>query len=153
MAKIPGFKGYFESQTRRAADALLRETIVKEYRELWKRLTDMQADLASAGEIMVLDDLEKSATKLQTFMDKVETAARGYTGFFDAVKINAEALQKIYDFDLTLLESVEPISSAINNIESSIGSDGLPAAIRHLNFLTRGLVSTLEQRDEVVKSL
>ena len=149
-SKIPGFDGYIERQNRRAADKLLRELIADRYDELWKRVSNLQKDLAGQGEIAVLDDLETAATKLRTFIDKVRNAAHGYSGFFDAVKINEEELTQIYNFDLAMLDMVDEIGRAIDNVEASIGSDGLPAAISHLVGLTRDLVTTFDRRDEVV---
>ncbi|KAA3647973.1 MAG: hypothetical protein DWQ07_03000 [Chloroflexi bacterium] len=152
-SKIPGFDGYIERQTRRNADKLLRESMASSYEELVKRISDIQKDLVSSGEISVLDDLETAVTKLQTFVDKIRNASYGYSGFFDAVKINEDELAQIYHYDLSMLEMQEGISSAIDNIEQSIGSDGLPAAIRHLIGLSRDLVSAYEKRDEVVTAM
>ena len=151
--KIPGFKGYMAREDRRNADALLRETIVKEYTEVWKRVGELQQDFADAGEIMVLDDLEKAAMKLQTFIDKIESAARGYSSWFESVKVDETAVTKVYEFDLAFLENVETLRSAVSNIAQSVGTDGLPAAIRHLISLTRDLVTTFEGRAEVIKTL
>ena len=148
-AKIPGFKGYIERQDRRAADKMLRELIAKKFIAHWKQIGVLQQDLAGAGEIMFLDDLEKAAMKLQTFKDKIENASYGYSGFFDAVKINEEELNKLYEFDLALLSTDEEIGHAIGNVETSIGTDGLEAAIRNLVTLSRGLVDQYEKRDEV----
>jgi len=153
IAKIPGFNGYIEKQNRRAADKMLRETIADQYKELWKRVSNIQQDMVSSGDVMHLDDMEKAATKIQTFTDKVENAAYGYAGFFDAVKIKEDELAKIYEFDASLLDMMDGISSAIDNVEASVGSDGLPAAISHLVNLTRDLVSTFDSRDDVVKTV
>jgi hypothetical protein len=153
ISKIPGFNGYIEKNTRRAADKLLREQISSMYTELWKRVGNLQQDLTSAGELQHLDELETAATKLQTFIDKVSNAAYGYAGFFDAIKIKEEELAKIYQFDAALLEMGGEVSRAIDNVETSIGSDGLPAAIRHLVGLSRDLVSTFERRHEVVVAI
>jgi hypothetical protein len=149
-SKIPGFDGYIERQNRRAADKLLRESIAKTYTELWKRVGNVQQDFASEGEIMYLDDLEKAATKIQTFVDKVQNAAYGYSGFFDAVKINEDELAVLYEFDAALLDMVDGIGSAIDNVVASAGGDGLPAAVRHLIGLTRELVSTFDSRNEAI---
>lgn len=151
--KIPGFSGYIERQSRRAADKLLRETIGKQYRELWKRVGNAQQDLASDGELQYLDDLEKAATKIQTFIDKITGASYGYSGFFDAVKINEEELYKLYEYDQALLDLVDGISRAIDNIEASKGTDGMPAAISHLVNLSRELVTAFEGRDQVLVSV
>jgi hypothetical protein len=153
LGKIPGFNGYIEKGKRRAADKLLREQIANKYTELWKRVGNLQQDFASSGEVAHLDDLEKAAMKLQTFIDKISNAAYGYAGFFDAIKIKEDELAKIYEFDISLLDMVDEFSRAIDNIEASVGSDGLPAAIRHLVGLTRDLVSTFDRRDEVVAAV
>jgi hypothetical protein len=153
LGKIPGFKGYIERTSRRNADKILREQIAAEYKELWKRISEIQSDLASAGELQYLDDIETAATKLQTFIDKVSGAAYGYSGFFDAIKINEEELARLYEFDAVLLEGADEVSRAIDNVEASIGTDGLPAAIRHLVGLTQDLVSTYERRDRVLTEI
>jgi hypothetical protein len=153
IGKIPGFNGYIEKNTRRAADKLLREQISSTYTELWKRVGSLQQDLTSAGELQHLDELETASMKIQTFIDKVSNAAYGYAGFFDAIKIKEEELAKIYQFDATLIEMSDEVSRAIDNVETSIGSDGLPAAIRHLVGLSRDLVSTFERRNEVVVAI
>ena len=153
IGKIPGFNGYIEKGKRRAADKMLREQIANQYTELWKRVGNLQQDFASSGEVTYLDDLEKAAMKLQTFVDKVSNAAYGYAGFFDAIKIKEDELAKIYEFDIALLDMVDEFSRAIDNIEASVGSDGLPAAIRHLVGQTRDLVSTFDRRDEVVTAV
>ena len=150
ISKIPGFKGYIERSSRRSADKLLREQIGNEFSIIRKKVGEIQQDFASFGELMYLDDLETAATKLQTFIDKVSNAAYGYSGFFDAVKINEEELAKIYEFDVALLESAGEVSRAVENVEASIGTDGLPASVRHLVGLTRDLVTTFDRRDEVV---
>ncbi len=153
IGKIPGFKGYIERSSRRSADKLLREQIANHFSIIRKRVGEIQQDFASSGELAYLDDLETAATKLQTFIDKVSNAAYGYSGFFDAIKINEEELAKIYEFDAALLETAEEVERAVENVESSVGSDGLPASVRHLVGLTRDLVTTFDRRDEVVTGI
>jgi hypothetical protein len=152
-SKIPGFSGYIERQARRAADKLLRETIGDQFKELWKRIGDVQQDMANQGELTYLDDMEKAATKLQTFIDKVTNASYGYTGFFDAKKINEDELAKLYEFDAALLDYVDGIGRAIDNVQASGGTDGMPAALSHLVNMTRELVSTFDARNQVLISV
>ena len=150
VSLIPGFGGYIERQNRRAADKLLRETIGAKFREQWKRVGDAQQELTAAGEITSLDDMEKAAMKIQTFIDKIENASYGQSSFFDSVKINEEELAKIYEFDASLLDMAAGIASALDNILASIGTDGLPAAVNHLVTLSRDLVTAFEGRDQVI---
>lgn len=149
-SKLPGFGGYIERETRRSADKLLREAMADRYVEIRKRVGNLQKDLANEQEFDQLDDLEGAAMKLQTFIDKVRTATYGNTGFFDAVKINEEELAKLYEHDLALLDRADEISRAVDNVETSIGEEGLPAAVSHLVTLSRDLVSAFEERSQVI---
>ena len=132
MSKVPGFSGYIERQNRRASDKLLRETVANRFEQLWQRISGLQRDLISQGGIEYIQNLESAAIKLRQFIDRVRTAAYGYSGFFDAVKVNQDELAQIYQYDYTLLQMGDTVSKAIDNVEAAIGSDGLPAAIRSL---------------------
>ena len=99
---------------------------------------------------MYVDDLESAAIKILTLADRIRRASRGYAGVFDAVKINEEELALLYENDLNLLESVDDISRAIDNVEVSVGSDGLPASIRHLVSVVQESIEAFNRREEAV---
>ena len=149
-SKIPGFGGYIERQKRRDSDKLLRETIADRFDQQYQRISSLQRDLISEGEIGYVDDLEASAIKLRTFSDRVRRATRGYSGLFDAVKINEEELALLYQYDAQMLDLVDEVSRAIDNVEASIGSDGLPASIRHLNGVSQQCIDVYDTREEVI---
>ena len=149
-SKIPGFKGYVERQNRRDSDKLMRDTIFQRFRELEGRVSDLQVEFINQGEIEYIDDLEKAALRMRTFADRVRTAPRGYSSLFEAVKINEAELTKLYEFDSTLLDKTEEVSRAIDNIEASVGTDGLPAAIRNLQTISKECIKAYDRRQEVV---
>jgi len=151
LAKLPGFKGYFEMTDRRAADKLLRETIADRFQEQWVRLSAIQKEILSAGNIEALDDIESASIKLRTFVDRVRTAAYGYTGFFDAAKVNEAELTQMYQYDLTLLNLVDSVSSAIDNLEASENSDGFPAAVRNTVQKAQESIDAFNKRVDVLK--
>ncbi|MBF8256874.1 MAG: hypothetical protein HW375_1781, partial [Anaerolineales bacterium] len=119
----------------------------------WGRISTIQRQMIEAGNLEQVDQLEAAAIKLRTFIDRVKTASYGYAGFFDAVRVNETELQKIYSYDLQLLEDVNSISSAVDNVEASMGSDGLPAAMRHLTTLSQDVIDAYDRRDEVLLAL
>jgi len=148
---VPGFNGYVERQNRRAADKLLRETVARRFDELYKRASALQKDMINQGKLALVDDMESAVIKIQTFMDKVKTATYGYSGFFDAVKINEKELEAIYNYDMAFFDLAEQIGHAIDNVEASLGDDaGLPAAINNLVTLSREAVETFDRRYEVI---
>jgi len=148
---IPGFSGYIERQNRRDADKLLRETVARRFDEQWSRASNLQVELVSSGMIKYVDDMEKAVLVLRTFIDKISTASRGYSGLFDAVKINEKELEAIYQFDAAFFDLAKQIEDALNNVEASLADEtALPAAIRNLTTLSRLAVETFERRSEIV---
>ncbi|MCG2785385.1 MAG: hypothetical protein L6461_09810 [Anaerolineae bacterium] len=151
LSYIPGFSGYIERTNRRAADKLVRDTVAQRFEELYKRISRLQADIISAGGIELIDDLEKAALQIRIFADKVRNATYGYSGFFDAVKINEEELAKLYAFDSAFFDFADQINSALDTLEGNIGQDeGLPATIRNVVTLAREATAAFERRYEVI---
>lgn len=153
LSKIPGFKGYMERQARRDSDKLLRQTIADRFEQQWGRISTIQRDLLSSGDIQYVDDMEAAAIKLRAFIDRVRRARRGYSGMFDAVKINEEELLQMYQYDAQMLDLEDEVSHAIDNVEASIGSDGLPAAIRNLRSVAQQCVDAFDGREDVILSI
>lgn len=151
LAKLPGFKGYIARADRRAADKLLRETISDKFQAVWVRLSAIQRDLVVSGHIDVLDEVEVGAIRLRQFIDRVKTAAYGYSGFFDSVKINELELEKVYQYDLTLITLSDEVNAAVDNLEASIDTDGFPASIRNLNQKAQDCLDAFNQRSELMK--
>jgi hypothetical protein len=150
-AHIPGFGGYVNRQNRRDADKLLRDTVARRFEEQWKRASQLQSDMVSNGQIEFVDDMEKASIQLRTFIDKITTAPRGYSGLFDAVKINEPELQAIYQFDAAFFDLAEQVGRALDNVEATLGDQAaLPAAIRNVVSLARMAVETYNRRSETV---
>jgi len=144
--------GYFDRENRRSGDKLLRDTIAQRYEEQWSRISELQRKMIADGKIESVDDLEAGALKLRAFVDRIKTAAYGYAGFFDVVTVKSFELEEIYKYDLALLEGVDDVSRAIDNVEASIGTDGMQAAVNHLTRLSQGVIDTYNRRDEVILS-
>jgi hypothetical protein len=151
-AAIPGFKGYVDRNARRDADKLLRETVALRFEQQWSRIAELQRDLINQGSIEPVDNLEAAAVKMRTLIDRVRTASYGYAGFFDAVKVNEAELIKLYQFDASLLDRAVQLSAAVDNVASSMGSDGLPAAIRNVAALAQDALDAFQGRNELILS-
>ena len=151
MSYIPGFGGYVNRQNRRDADKLLRDTVARRFEEQWKRASQLQSDMVGNGMIAYVDDMEKAAIQLRTFIDKITTAPRGYSGLFDAVKINEPELEAIYQFDAAFFDLAEQVGRGLDNVEASLSDEAaLPAAIRNVVSLARMAVETYNRRSEAV---
>ncbi len=150
LSYVPGFKGYIERSNRRSADKLLRDQVALKYMELSSRASQLQKDLVDADQTDFVDDIDAVSLKLRTFADRIKNASYGYSGFFDAVKINQEELAQIYAFDTAFFELATQIASGLDNVEAAIGGEGLKAAIRSVNSLARQVGETYDRRYQVI---
>jgi hypothetical protein len=153
LVKIPGFKGYIERGDRRLSDKILREKIASEFEAHYQRVSSLQRDFISQGELQYIDDLEASALKLRQFIDRVRTASYGYAGIFDAIKIKQDELDQVYQYDFALLALSDQVASAVDNVETSIGTEGLDAALRHLRTVSQQCVDAFNKRSEVMQGI
>lgn len=150
VSKIPGFRGYREKEHRRDADKLLRLSVAQRVDEQWRRLTEIQRRLVSAGEFGYLDDLEGIAIRLRTFSDQVRTASYGYAGLFDAVKVQDEELDRLYAYDSSLLDLTDEIRAGVDRLEASVGTEDFPKAMSDLLAIARKAIETFNRREEVI---
>ncbi len=150
-AYVPGFSGYVERQNRRAADKLLRETVARCFEDLWQRLSALQVDLVQGGQIELLDQIERAALQLRTFADRIKTATYGYSGVFDAVKIDVADLDRLYHFDLAFFELANEIEQTIQNLSTTLLKPATTSQqIRHLIELSAQANQIFDRRQEIL---
>jgi hypothetical protein len=133
VSKLPGYSGYKAKEQRREADALLREHLARQFAQQLSRAEDVTGQMLTGPGMMQLDEMGKGNTRLQTLIDKIKTAAQGYAGFFDSVRVKEDQLDILYEFDNTMLRKVSAVSEAIDQIQASLDSgegDKLAPAVR-----------------------
>jgi hypothetical protein len=152
LLKVPGFKGYIELEDRRTADKLLRDAVADSYQEQLDKLTAVQTVFVDRGDLAYVDDLEAVVVKLRTFIDRISHAAYGYSSFFSAVKIDAEKLDKIYDYDQALFGGIDSLSAVLESLETTEDPEQLKALITDLKKQARDIVTKADQRKDVITS-
>ncbi len=124
IGKIPGYKGYKEKEMRREADSLLRGALVRDFTLQLNRLAPMQSALLDQGGIELMDDIGAVKTSLQTLIDRIKNAAQGYAGFFDAVRVKEDELDRLEQFDAQLVDEVSRVSAAFDFLDKAIQENG-----------------------------
>ena len=151
LAKIPGWGGYQERQNRRKADQLLRKTLADLLAAQIRNLDTAQKDLIKHGKIDLVDDVGSAVTQLQTFADRIRTATYGYSGMFDAVRINEDELEQMYNFDASLFEYEERLKAATARLREAISiGEGIMETITIIQDICREANSTFDQREHVM---
>src|SRR5260221_11347250 len=112
MNSVPGFKGYRERDLRRDADRLQREHISARLEDGKKALNQGANAITRGGGLDVINDVETARKRLDKVANRIRYAERGYSGFFDAVKVDETVLAKVYQFDMGLIEDVDGVRAA-----------------------------------------
>ena len=151
--KIPGYSGYKEKEMRRDADKLLRDHIYGVLTEQRRRIEDIQGELG-VEHIESVEKIGKARRRLQTLADTVHTAAYGYAGLFDAVRVKEEELDALYEFDSGLLAEAETIVACIDSLQSAMDNgEGLGGAIRELTATITRLQDLYTRRKDVITGM
>lgn len=150
LAKIPGFKGYIEMEDRRTADKMVRDVVADRYQEVLDRLTGVMSEFVDRGDLEYLDKLEGAAVKMRTFIDKIRHAVYGYSGFFDAIRIDEIKLEKLYSYDQALLDGIDGISETLTGLASAVESDQIKTLIATLTQQAADMVVKADQRVEEI---
>ncbi len=151
LQKIPGWGGYQERQNRRKADQLLRQTLAENLAIQRRNLDTAQKDLIKHGKIDLVDDVGSAVTQLQTFIDRIRTATYGYSGMFDAVRVNEDELEQMYNFDAALFEYEDRLGAATGRLREAISiGEGIVETINIIQDICREANGTFDQREHVM---
>ncbi len=152
-AFIPGFHGYKEKEIRRESDRLIRNHL---YLKLSQAKTDLRAisqKLADRRYFDVIIDVDRLLAKMDRIVEKVNHASYGYSGFFDAVKVKEENLDRMIAFDNQLIDGINALTSEIDAFKADLASGVTTNLSAHVQGVTNKVESfedTFDKRNEVV---
>jgi len=152
-AFVPGFRGYKEKEIRRESDRLIRNHLDLKLSMEKNDLREISQKLADRRYFDVLTDMDRLNAKMDRVVEKVNHASYGYSGFFDAVKVKEDSLDRMIDFDNKLLDNVTALSTEVDAFKADLASGNTS------NFKTRvqsvidkveSLEDTFDLRNEVI---
>lgn len=150
---VPGFHGYKEKEMRREADGLLRARLYRSLIQAENAFKDVYRMLVEAGVSETMSDSDHLVAKMDRISEQINHAEEGYSGFYDAVKVREEDLDRMTAFDASMVDSIQNITQAINNLSSEVTASKYDQARQHIMEIT-GMVNDLEnnfnQRKNVI---
>lgn len=150
---LPGISGYVDKELRRDADKRVRESIAAALEQSKAELLALQNKLLKGGGLSLMDDVDEAIVKLQTLIDKVKTAAYGYAGLFDPVRIKEAELDALNRFDVAMAQEVGAINTAIVNLANAVADKtNIAPAIDRVTGTVTELTRLFDKRKEAVVS-
>jgi hypothetical protein len=153
LAVIPGFHGYKEKELRRESDRLIRN-------HLYVKLTGAKDDLRTVYQKLadrrwfdVLTDMDRLLAKIERVNEKVNHASYGYAGFFDAIKIKEEHLDRMMDYDNQLLDDVDGFIADVDAFKTDVNKGEASSAKTRIQSVVDKLDAfeeAFDKRNEVI---
>jgi len=124
MSLIPGFRGYKHKELRRESDRLVRNRVYEKLQEAAQDLREVYRELVDRGFVGMWEGVDRLAAKFDRISEKVNHASYGYSGFFDAIKVDEEKLDQLIRFDMDLINKADALTSKIDQIKRDASSAG-----------------------------
>ena len=138
---VPGYAGYRRREDIRTADVLLRNRIADKIAEARKKVEKIRTYMT---ENYISDNLEKLGNLIFTFQaveGKVRHAESGYSGLSAMIRIEENELDKLYEYDYAIVESLEQLMGFVPTLEESVTSGDKLAASDRIGELRDGLAA------------
>ena len=149
--KIPGYSGYVDRERRRDIDKLQRDHLADRVRGIKGPANDVMRELSSGGRLFEVGPVDRILKKLDRFENRIRFASYGYTGFFDVVKIHAQQLDGIYQFDLALVEQVDKLEAKVRDLKGQAATaEGLKTAAADIEGFVDELERTFDSRQSAI---
>lgn len=150
--KIPGYAGYAARERRRDQDKAHREHLADRLRAARQPLAEAVRELSSTGRLLEVGVPERVSKKLDQAENRLRFASYGYSGLFDAVKVDEPQLDALYRFDLALAEAVEEIERRARALGAHLGTAAeLKQAATELEQAVDQLNRTFDERTRAVE--
>jgi hypothetical protein len=149
--KIPGFRGYLEKEYRRESDYLARTQLVDRLQRSKASLDSYMRNLIDSSQLDALPQCERVRTRLDTLINTMRSAERGYSGLFDYVKVREDVLDQVYEHDMSLLSDVNAVGDTLDGLAGSTAPPAttIPPLLKQIDELDR----LFARRSEILKGL
>ena len=156
MLAVPGFRGYKAKELRREADKLLRNNL---YRRLKSIRVDFETIFQSISDNRLTQHMEvlnRLVARIDHVSEQINHASYGYSGFFDAVKIEEDDLDNMLSFDSKLIEQISKLANETKAFKQDVADKRFDSISQHVSTLIRVLEELGEsfaQREGIIKGV
>ncbi len=151
---IPGYDGYVNRDNSRELDTMLRNQLALRLETNKVKISNTVSNLSSAGRLFESANIDKIDKKNETAIAKFKSAARGYSGAFDVVKVKEEKLEQLYGFDESLLSNVEGVCVLFSELETASKAGGdIKEPVSKIGAALDDLIQKFSDRENILSTL
>jgi hypothetical protein len=153
---LPGLHGYMENNGRREADKLLRDTVSDRLEQSRLGLSGVQQQLGHdiVMGIEYAESVGRADTLLMGLIAKIKDAPQGYSGFFDAIRVDDEVLANLYHFDEQMLNTVDQVNADVAALSKAVSTGaGVQPAIDSLIYTLQQANAIFNSRQEILRKI
>jgi len=153
MLVVPGFSGYKKREQRREADKIIRNFLHSKLQEARDNLQDVHAAVAKSEQSNDLERIDELLAVLDRVSERVNHASYGYSGFFDAIKIEEPELDRMIDFDTQLVDGAKGLAERVKSIKTEVDAErfeNLRESLGELRKAVEDFDRTFDERKEVI---
>lgn len=152
---IPGFRGYRIREDLRTADNILRSYIADQIEtEIKRPIEGIAEKLTKLLELDSIGEVRECINQIKGLEAKVRHAEHGYSGVSPQFKTEEKELNRIYEFDLALLNQLRDIQGKAHSLDNFIDDNKmkeLKIAIIEIKKQARAFEDAFNQRLSFIK--
>jgi hypothetical protein len=153
---IPGFRGYRKREDLRIADSLLRSQLADRIGSVRRTIESCREKLTRNMALEFLEETASLVNQITLVEGKVRHAEQGYTGVSPDIRIEEEELNRLYEWDLSLLSHIEDLKLSTTLFLQAINADDTESMRQEMDTLNeklRGFTEVFEKRRVVIAGL
>lgn len=150
---IPGYAGYRRREDIRAADNLLRIQIANQMKGVRGELEDIRDGMAMEGKVQGLQTIGNAIFTIEGLEAKVRHAEGGYSGISATIQIKETELDRLYEYDYAMLESLDRAAGLITPIRDSSDPKGFESSVKTLMKAINSFETAWKSRTNAVTGI
>jgi hypothetical protein len=156
MLVVPGFSGYKKREERREADKIVRGFLHAKLQDARNDLQDMYQKLAEEEGSKDLVSVDRLVAIFDRVSERVNHASYGYSGFFDAIKIDEDDLDRMIEFDMQLVDGAKGLAERVRDMKNQVRAGGpkdLGQQLSELRDAVEQFESVFDEREEAIQGV
>src|SRR3979409_657899 len=129
---IPGYAGYRRREDIRAADSLLRIKVANQMKGVRGDLEEIRDGMAMDGKVQGLQTIGNAIFTIEGLEAKIRHAEGGYSGLSATIQIKEGEVDKLYEYDYAMLESLNQAGGLVQTIRDAGDPKAFDTAVKSL---------------------